>query len=70
MKMFGRRYVWIVVLCSAETWTVRKEEMKCLERSKTRLWRKMPVIDWQGRVTDAEVLRRIDDNRNIMRTIR
>ncbi|KAI5746408.1 hypothetical protein M8J77_003278 [Diaphorina citri] len=68
-KRFAKCYVWSVVLYGAETWTMRKKEEKYLESFEMWVWRRLEGIKWSDRVRNEEVLRRVDEKREILRTI-
>ncbi|KAI5742530.1 hypothetical protein M8J77_008273 [Diaphorina citri] len=68
-KRFVKCYVWSVVLYGAETWTMRKKEEKYLESFEMWVWRRLEGIKWSDRVRNEEVLRRVDEKREILRTI-
>ncbi|KAI5751634.1 hypothetical protein M8J77_009424 [Diaphorina citri] len=49
----------------AETWTMRKKEEKYLESFEMWVWRRLEGIKWSDRVRNEEVLRRVDEKREI-----
>jgi hypothetical protein len=55
-------------LYGAETWTLRKVDEKYLESFKMWCWR-MEII-WAHRVRNEEVLHRVQEERNILHTIK
>jgi hypothetical protein len=59
-KKLMKCYVWSIVLCGAETWTLRKLDQKYLETFEMWCWRRMEQI----------VLHRVKEERNILHTIR
>uniref|UniRef100_A0A8D8TDU0 Craniofacial development protein 2 n=1 Tax=Cacopsylla melanoneura TaxID=428564 RepID=A0A8D8TDU0_9HEMI len=69
-KRFAKCYVWSVVLYGAETWTLRKKEEKYLESFEMWLWRRVESIKWSDKIRHEEVLRRVDEERVILKTIR
>ena len=62
-------YIWSIALCSAETWTLREEDQKCLESYEIWCWRGMEKISWTDRVK-TEVLHREKGERNILQTVK
>ncbi|KAI5746672.1 hypothetical protein M8J77_006187 [Diaphorina citri] len=48
---------------------MRKKEEKYLESFEMWVWRRLEGIKWSDRVRNEEVLRRVDEKREIMRTI-
>ncbi|KDR13536.1 hypothetical protein L798_11449, partial [Zootermopsis nevadensis] len=62
-------YVWSVALYGAETWTLRKKEQKYLESFEMWCWRRIEKIRWTDRVTNEEVLRRVNEQRSILQAI-
>ena len=69
-KNLMKCYIWSVALYGAETWTIRKKEKKYLESFEMWCWRRMEKIRWTDRITNEEVLRRVEEKRNILETIR
>ena len=59
-----RDYVWSVVLCGSETWTLRKLEQKYLETFEMWDWRRMEKIKWL-----QKVLERIGKKRTLLNNI-
>ena len=43
-------FVWSVVLCGAETWTLRRNELKRLEAFEMWIWRRMERVEWTGKI--------------------
>ena len=63
-------YVWSMVLCGAETWTLRATDQKHLESFEMWCWRRMEKIIWTDHVRNEEVLLRVNEQRNILHEIR
>ncbi|KDR10935.1 hypothetical protein L798_14458, partial [Zootermopsis nevadensis] len=68
-KKLVKCYVWSVALYGAETWTLRKKEQKYLESYEMWCWRRIGKFRWTDRVTNEEVLRRVNEQRNILQAI-
>jgi hypothetical protein len=62
--------IWSIALYGAETWTLRKLDQKCLESFEMWCWRRMEKISWTHRVNNEAVLHRVQEERNILHTIR
>jgi len=61
--------VWRVALYAAETWTltqIDRQTDRRLEAFEMWIWRKMEKISWLDKVTNKEVLRRINEERQIL----
>ncbi|KAI5717433.1 hypothetical protein M8J77_005795 [Diaphorina citri] len=69
-KRFAKCYIWSVVLYGSETWTMRKKEEKYLESFEMWLWRRMEKIKWSDKIRNEEVLRRVGEERSILKTIK
>uniref|UniRef100_A0A8D8WQA5 Craniofacial development protein 2 n=2 Tax=Cacopsylla melanoneura TaxID=428564 RepID=A0A8D8WQA5_9HEMI len=69
-KRFAKCYIWSVVLYGSETWTMRKKEEKYLESFEMWLWRRIENIIWSDKVRNEEVLRRVGEERSILKTIK
>jgi hypothetical protein len=69
-KKVVKCYIWSIALYGAETWTLRKIDQKYLESSEMLCWRRMEKISWTDRVGNEEVLLRVQEERNILKTIK
>src|SRR6476619_7613271 len=45
-KRLGKTLVWPVVLYGCETWTMRKQEINCLNAFEMWMWRRMGKVSW------------------------
>jgi hypothetical protein len=63
-------YIRDEVLYGAETCTLRKVDQKCLGSSEMWCWRRMEKIVWTDRVRNEEVLHGVEEERNILHTIK
>jgi hypothetical protein len=68
-KKLVKCYIWSMALYGAETWTLRRVDQKCME-SFEMCWRRMEKISWTDRVRNEEILHRVKEMRNILRTIK
>ena len=68
-KRMIRTLVWPVALYGCETWTLRKVEVDKLEAFEMWLWRQMKGISWRDKISNEEVLKKIDENRCLMKTV-
>ena len=55
-----KRMIWSVTLYGAETWTMRKENVKRIEAFDMRIWRGMEIISCTERRTNEEVLKKVE----------
>ena len=62
--------VWTTLLYGAETWTLRKEDIRKLEALEMWLWRRMEKISWTDKVTNEEVLNRVGVQRQLINILR
>jgi hypothetical protein len=69
-KKLVKCYIWSIAFYGAETWTLRKVDQKYLESFEMWRWRRMEKISWTDRVRNEEVLHRVKEDRNIVRTIK
>ncbi len=69
-KKLARCFVWNVALYGAETWTMKREDEKRLEAFEMWVWRRMERISWMDRVTNEEVLDRVQEKRKLLETIK
>jgi len=68
-KKLVKCYIWGIALYSAETWTHQKKDKKCLGSFQMWCWRRMEKISCTNRVKNKEVLQRVKEERNILRTL-
>jgi hypothetical protein len=54
----------------AETWTLRAVDQKRLECSEMWCWRRMGKINWTDYVRNEDMLFRVNENRNILHTMK
>jgi hypothetical protein len=69
-KKLAKCCIWSIALCGAEKWTLRKVDQKYLESFGMWCWRRMEKISWTDRVRNEEVLHRVKEDRNTLRTIK
>lgn len=65
-----RCYVFSILLYGAETWTLKKETIKKLEAFELWLYRRILRISWKDKITNVEVLRRMNKEQELMKTIK
>ena len=53
----------------AESWALRKDDIRRLESCEMWLWRKILNISWTEKVSNDEVLRRVNEDRAIIPSI-
>jgi hypothetical protein len=63
-------YIWSIAFYGAEMWTLRKVDQKYLESFEIWCWRRMEKISWTDRVRNEEVSYRVEEERNIVHTIK
>ena len=68
-KKIVKAVIWPVALYAAETWTLRKEEIRRLDAFEMWLWRKMEKISWTEKKTNDEVLQIVEESRQIVDTV-
>ena len=69
-KELVKCYIWSIALYGAETWTLRAVDQKYLQSFEMWCWRRMEKISWTDRVRNEEVLLRVKEERNILRTVK
>ena len=65
-KRIMKCLVWSVALYAAETWMLMQTDRRRLEAFEMWIWRRMEKISWLDKVTNKEVLRRVDEDRQIL----
>jgi hypothetical protein len=61
---------WEHSICIAETWALWKVDQMYLESFEVRCWRRMGTISWTDHVANEDVLCRVEEERNILHTIK
>jgi len=64
-KRIMKCLVWSVALHAAETWTLTQTDRR-LEAFEMWIWRRMEKISWLNKVNNEEVLRRVNEGRQIL----
>ncbi|CAH1224416.1 unnamed protein product [Diabrotica balteata] len=64
-----RCYIFSILLYGAETWTLKKCNLKRIEAFELWLYRRVLKISWTDRITNKEVLERVGKEREIITTI-
>jgi len=66
-KRIMKCLVWSVALYAAEMWALKQTDRRRLEASEMWIWRRMEKISWfVDKVTNEEVLRRVNEDRQIL----
>src|SRR6218665_3568393 len=66
-KRMVKALIWSVTLYGAETWTMRKEDVKRIEACEMWIWRSMERISWTEHRTNEEVLKKVEEKRSQLR---
>ena len=61
--------IWTVLLYGAETWTLRREDIRRLEACEMWFWRRIEGISWKDHMKNEEVLSRVGERRTLIETI-
>lgn len=69
-KRMVKALIWSVTLYGAETWTMRKEDVKRIEAFEMWIWRRMERVSWTEHKSNEEVLKKVEEERSLMNTIR
>ena len=62
--------MWPVLLYGSETWTISKKVAEKIEVFEMWCWRRLLKISWMERISNEEVLRRMDCERELMVNVR
>ena len=65
-KTIIKTVIWSTLLYGAESWTLKKEDVRRLESCEIWLWRKVLNITWSDEVCNEELLRRVGEERAII----
>jgi len=58
--------VWSVATYAVETWTLMEMDKRRTEASEIWIWRRMERISYMDKVTNEDVLKRVDEDRSIL----
>jgi len=68
-KRIVKCLLWSVALYASETWTISKTVMKRIKAFEMWIRRKMDKISWTAKVSNAEVLNRVNEKSCIINTM-
>lgn len=63
-------YIWSILLYGTEAWTLNKRDIDRIEAFEMWLMRRILRISWVERITNQEVLQRMNCNRENLSTIK
>ena len=69
-KRMVKALVWSVALYCSETWTLRKDDVKCIQAFEMWIWRKMEKISWTAHVSNEEILSLVQEQRSLVHVIK
>ena len=69
-KHLFKCYIWSVLLCGCESWTISKNMEQKLKAAEMWFWRKMMRISWTDKLTNEAVLEKVGAERQLLNTIR
>jgi len=61
--------VWSVALYAAETWTLTQADRDRIEALEMRIRRRMEKISWMDKVTEEDVLKKVNESKNMLNVI-
>lgn len=67
---YTKCYVWTVLMYASETWTLKAIDERRLQAFEMWLYRRILRIPWSDRISNREVLRRIDQECHLVTTIK
>jgi len=68
-KRIMKCLVWSVALYAPEMWTLTQTDRRRLEAFEMWIWRRMEKISWRDKITNEEILRRVNKDRQILNSI-
>ena len=68
-KRIMKCLVQSVALYAAETWTLTQTDRRRLKAFEMQIWRRIGKISWLDKVTNEEVLKRVNEDRQILKSI-
>lgn len=64
-----KSFVWSIAMYACETWTLKEDDKRRIEAFEMWIWRRSQNISWRDKVTNEEVLRRVSQERQLMKEI-
>ena len=68
-KRIVKTVIWNALLYGAESWALRRDDIRRLESCKMWLCRRILDISWSDKISNDEVLRRVEEEKSIISTI-
>ena len=68
-KKIIKTVVWSVALYGAETWTLRKEDVRHLNAMEMWMWRRMEKISWTEKKTNESVMEMVGESQKLVDVI-
>ena len=68
-KRIVKTAIWSTLLYGADSWVLRRDDIRKLESCKMRLRRKILNISWSDKVSNDQVLWRVEEEKSIVSTI-
>ncbi|CAH2219075.1 jg21359 [Pararge aegeria aegeria] len=65
-----RCYIWPILLYGCEAWTIKEDLRKRIESFEMWTFRRMLAVSWTLKVSNEEVLRRVNHRRELLHTIK
>ena len=65
-----KAFVWSTATKAYETWTLKESDKKRIEAFEMWIWRRSQGISWRDRVTNEEVLNRVNETRQLLTAIK
>jgi len=62
--------VWSVALYAAETWSLTQADSDRIEALEMWIWLRMGKISWMDKVTNEDVLKKVNESKNMLNVIR
>jgi len=66
MKRIVNCLVWSVATYAAKTWTLTEMDTRRTEASEMWIWGRMERISYKDKVTNEDVLKRVEEDRSIL----
>ena len=67
-KRIIKTLIWSVFY-GAESWSLRKKDVKKLEAFKMWIWRRIEKISWKDHISNKKVQKRVKERRSLIETI-
>ena len=68
-ERFVKCHIWSTLLYGCESWNIKNQTRMRLEAFEMKTWRHVLKVSWTHRITNEEILRRMETQRGLLTTM-